>query len=61
MVQDKDAQWKEKYRLTMSNLMASALSNSSGAAGIDFDAIDKIVRKILSAKFDPMDDSLPPF
>jgi hypothetical protein len=59
MTQDKDAQWKEKYRLTMSNLMASALANSSGAAGIDFDAIDKIVRKILSAKFDPMDDDLP--
>ena len=61
MTQDKDAQCKEKYRLTMSNLMASALSNSSCAAGIDFDAIDKIVRKILSAKFDPMDDNLPPF
>ena len=61
MTQDKDAQWKEKYRLTMSNLMASALSNSSGAAGIDFDAIDKIVRKILSAKLDSMDDNLPPF
>ena len=59
ITQDKDAQWKEKYRLTMSNLMASALANSSGAAGIDFDAIDKIVRKILSAKFDPMDDDLP--
>ena len=56
---DKDAQWKEKYRLTMSNLMASALANSSGAAGIDFDAIDKIVRKILSAKLDEMDDDLP--
>ena len=61
MTQDKDAQWKEKYRLTMSNLMASALANSSGAAGIDFDAIDKIVRKILSAKLDEMDDNLPPF
>jgi hypothetical protein len=59
MTQDKDAQWKEKYRLTMSNLMASALANSSGAAGIDFDAIDKIVRKILSAKLDEMDDNLP--
>ena len=59
MTQDKDAQWKEKYRLTMSNLMASALANSSGAAGIDFDAIDKIVRKILSAKLNEMDDDLP--
>ena len=61
ITQDKNAQWKEKYRLTMSNLMASALANSSGAAGIDFDAIDKIVRKILSAKLDEMDDNLPPF
>ena len=43
----------------MSNLMASALANSTGAAGIDFDAIDKIVRKILSAKLDEMDDNLP--
>ena len=59
MTQDKDAQWKEKYRLTMSNLMSSALANSSGATGIDFDAIDKIVRKILSAKLDEMDDDLP--
>jgi len=55
----KDNQWKEKYRLTMSNLMASALANSTGAAGIDFDAIDKIVRKILSAKLNEMDDDLP--
>jgi hypothetical protein len=61
ITQDKDAQWKEKYRLTMSNLMASALANSTGAAGIDFDAIDKIVRKILSAKLNEMDDNLPPF
>jgi hypothetical protein len=59
ITQDKNAQWKEKYRLTMSNLMASALANSTGAAGIDFDAIDKIVRKILSAKLDEMDDDLP--
>jgi hypothetical protein len=59
IAQDNDAQWKEKYRLTMSNLMASALANSTGAAGIDFDAIDKIVRKILSAKLDEMDDNLP--
>ena len=59
IAQDNDAQWKEKYRLTMSNLMASALANSTGAAGIDFDAIDKIVRKILSAKLDEMDDDLP--
>ena len=59
IAQDNDAQWKEKYRLTMSNLMASALANSTGAAGIDFDAIDKIVRKILSAKLNEMDDDLP--
>ena len=46
---DPDAQWKEKYRLTMSNLLAASLSNSKE---VDFDAIDKYVRKILDAKKD---------
>ena len=45
----KSGQWEEKYRLTMSNLMSAAIGNSS-ADKIDFDAVDKIVRKILSAK-----------
>ena len=46
---DPDAQWKEKYRLTMSNLLAAQLS---GGKEVDFDAIDKHVRKILEAKKD---------
>ena len=47
---DPDAQWKEKYRLTMSNLLAASLD--SGSQVLDFDAIDKYVRKILDAKKD---------
>tara|TARA_B100001123_G_scaffold111653_1_gene129952 strand:+ start:71 stop:583 length:513 start_codon:yes stop_codon:yes gene_type:complete len=47
---DPDAQWKEKYRLTMSNLLAASLQ--SGSQVLDFDAIDKYVRKILDAKKD---------
>ena len=46
---DPDAQWKEKYRLTMSNLLAAQLS---GGKEVDFDAIDKYVRTILDAKRD---------
>ena len=46
---DPDAQWKEKYRLTMSNLLAAQLS---GGKEVNFDAIDKYVRKILDAKKD---------
>ena len=48
----KSGQWEEKYRLTMSNLLAAAISKSSGSVVLndEFDAIDKIVRKILSAK-----------
>ena len=46
---DPDAQWKEKYRLTMSNLLAAQLS---GGTAVDFDTIDKYVRKILDAKRD---------
>ena len=46
---DPDAQWKEKYRLTMSNLLAAQLSSGKE---VDFDAIHKYVRKILDAKRD---------
>ena len=48
-------QWKEKYRLTMSNLLASYLSNRHGN-DIDedkaFTVCDKLVRQILDAKYD---------
>ena len=46
---DKSSQWKEKYRLTMSNLLASSLQSGKE---VNFDQIDKYVRMILDAKFD---------
>jgi hypothetical protein len=52
---DVGSQWKEKYRLTMSNLLASYLSNKHGN-DIDedkaFTVCDKLVRQILDAKYD---------
>ena len=44
-------QWKEKYRLTMSNLLAAALNKSSGSVVLndEFGAIDNMVRKVLNA------------
>ena len=54
-VKDVGSQWKEKYRLTMSNLLASYLSNRHGN-DIDedkaFTVCDKLVRQILDAKYD---------
>ena len=50
---NKSGQWEEKYRLTMSNLLAASLSSGKE---VDFDAIDKMVRKILSAKNDEFED-----
>ena len=50
---DSNAQWKEKYRLTMSNLCAAALQSGKE---INFETIDSIVRKILNAKMDSVED-----
>ncbi len=50
---NKSGQWEEKYRLTMSNLLAASLSSGKE---VDFEAIDKMVRKILSAKNDEFED-----
>ena len=52
-VRDLSAQWKEKYRLTMSNLCAAALQSGKE---INFETIDSIVRKILNAKMDSVED-----
>tara|TARA_R100000353_G_scaffold15437_5_gene15013 strand:- start:1462 stop:1956 length:495 start_codon:yes stop_codon:yes gene_type:complete len=49
---DPNAQWKEKYRLTMSNLLAAAIQSGNK---VDFDEIDGYVRKILQAKMDVTD------
>ena len=46
---DPAAQWKEKYRLTMSNLLSAALQSDKD---VDFDQIDGYVRKILNAQYD---------
>jgi hypothetical protein len=46
---DKFSQWKEKYRLTMSNLLASAIQSGKE---VNFEQIDEYVRKILDAKYD---------
>ena len=46
---DKQSQWKEKYRLTMSNLLAASLQSGKE---VNFDQIDKYVRMILDAKYD---------
>ena len=43
----KSGQWAEKYRLTMSNLLAASLSSGKE---VDFTQVDGFVRKILSAK-----------
>ena len=46
---DVGSQWKEKYRLTMSNLLASAIQSGKE---VNFAMIDEYVRKILDAKYD---------
>ena len=46
---DKQSQWKEKYRLTMSNLLSASLQSGKE---VNFDQIDKYVRMILDAQYD---------
>ena len=46
---DPAAQWKEKYRLTMSNLLSAAIQSGND---VDFDKIDSYVSKILNAQYD---------
>ena len=46
------SQWKEKYRLTMSNLLASWLSSGKELTPEVHKNIDLIVRDILDAKYD---------
>ena len=46
---DVGSQWKEKYRLTMSNLLAASMQSGKE---VDFSKVDEYVRKILDAKYD---------
>ena len=48
-VKDVSSQWKEKYRLTMSNLLAASIQSGKE---VDFSKVDEYVRKILDAKYD---------
>jgi hypothetical protein len=52
-VKDMSAQWKEKYRLTMSNLLSAALQSGKE---VNYDQIDGYVRKILDAKMNSTTD-----
>ena len=52
-VRDVSGQWKEKYRLTMSNLLAASLQSGKD---VNFEQIDGYVRKILQAKMDSVED-----
>ncbi len=43
--------WKEKYRLTMSNLISSWLASGKQLNDDEYNQIDKYVRKILDAQY----------
>ena len=58
VTKDPASQWKEKYRLTMSNLLASWLSSGKELTPEVHKNIDLIVRDILDAKYD---GDNPPF
>ena len=51
-VKDSQAQWKEKYRLTMSNLISSYIAGGKMPTNDEFNQIDKFVKKILDARYE---------
>ena len=55
-VRDVSAQWKEKYRLTMSNLISAWLSSGKEVTPEVHKNIDLIVRDILNSKMDSVED-----
>ena len=55
-VRDASAQWKEKYRLTMSNLISAWLSSGKEVTPEVHKNIDLIVRDILNSKMDNVED-----
>ena len=52
---DPQAQWKEKYRLTMSNLISSYIAGGKMPTDDEFNQIDKFVKKILDARYEGED------
>ena len=53
---DSTAQWKEKYRLTMSNLLSAWLSSGKEVTPEVHKNLDLIVRDILNSKMDTVED-----
>ena len=51
-------QFSEKYRLTMSNLIASYMSGGKVPTDSEFQQIDNLVRKVLDAKASSVEDIL---
>jgi len=51
-------QFSEKYRLTMSNLIASYMSGGKVPTDSEFQQIDNLVRKVLDAKAESVDEIL---
>ncbi len=60
-IKDPNAQWKEKYRLTMSNLMSAWLSSGKEVTPEIHKSIDLIVRDILNSKIDSDNREDAPF
>ena len=52
---DPQAQWKEKYRLTMSNLISSYIAGGKMPTDTEFQQIDKFVKQILDARYEGED------
>ena len=55
-VRDVSGQWKEKYRLTMSNLLSAWLSSGKEVTPEVHKNLDLIVRDILNSKMDTVED-----
>ena len=59
-----DAQKKEKYRMTMSNLISSYMSGGKMPNDNEFNQIDKFVKKILDVQMNSIEEiksDAPPF
>ena len=61
---DPDAQKKEKYRMTMSNLISSYMSGGKMPNNDEFNQIDRFVKKILDVQMNDINEiksDAPPF
>ena len=58
VVRNINDQFSEKYRLTMSNLIGSYMSGGKIPTESEFQQIDNLVRKVLEAKANSVDEML---